>query len=187
MLCVEKNNTRRTNAPSSLLDHCSQQEVMLRSGAVDFNYKLQCMFCEKEVNQESNYKHPDRHPSLSAMRKLHVVDTILSLADKRDDEGGRRVALRLGAVIDLVAAERRYHTQCFTYFSRLGSSLPGISVSHGRPLEAGKAAALQSLCNYIETNDECQYRISELISLMHEMDLSGDTYSEKYLKKNIIS
>ena len=40
---------------------------------------------------------------------MYVVDTIRSLADKRDDEWGRSFALRLGSVIDLVAAEVRYH------------------------------------------------------------------------------
>ena len=108
------------------------------------------------------------------------------MVDKRDDEWGRCVALRLGSVIALVAAEGRYHNQCFIYFNRLESSLPGISVSHGRPPEAGKAPAFQSLCNYIETNDDCQYSISELISLMQEIDPSGYAYSEKYLKIKLV-
>ena len=113
MLCVEKNYTRRTNAPSSSLDDFSQQEVMLRSGALDFNYKLQCLFCKKEVNHESNNKHPDGHPSFSEVRTLHVVDTIRSLAGKRDDEWGRSVALRLGSVIRVLPLHLSWNSRTF--------------------------------------------------------------------------
>ena len=103
---------------SSSLSSVTSDRQVLTSNIGEVNYKTQHLFCEKVLNEHERYRHPVRQPQFTEVRMLHVNDAIRSMAERRDDEWGRSVQVRLAGVIDLVAAEGRYHQQCYTYFSR---------------------------------------------------------------------
>ena len=88
---------------------------------------------------------------------------IQKAADSRNDDWGRIVSARLGNVIDLVAAEAKYHNSCYTKFYKVPSSR-----KRGRPEDDELAAAFGHLFAFLEDNDECQYSVDELLLKLAE-------------------
>ena len=83
------------------------------------------------------------------------------------------VKSRLLNVIDLVAAERRYHFECYRDFSR--SSLS----QKGRPKSQSLSVAFAQVHDKIEESDECQYTIKEIQEMLQQISGEESVYTEK--------
>jgi len=90
---------------------------------------------------------------------LKTQSQILDACAKRGDSWGEDVASRVRSVVDLPAAEVRYHRTCFTQFMKQ----PTTRLT-GRPL----CQTLHRLCEYIQEGEECQFSLQELLTKMKE-------------------
>lgn len=155
----------------------------LRTFDLPFDFKTMCLFC----GQTPDYKHPKRNP-ISYASTMKVKNNIIKVCQERNDEWGNIILARVNSVIDLVASEARYHKSCYAFFSKSGTNPPGTSNLTGNKnaLSVTKSNAFDQLCGYLEDNDECQYDIKELVSIMKEYSLDDQSYySEEYLKKKL--
>jgi hypothetical protein len=148
-----------------------------------FNFKQCCLFCGKNALKDN------KNPSLSNVTEvstLQVIDKIRESAKGRDDAWGKVVRLRLAGVIDLVAVGGRYHRNCYQYFLRPNSIMPGEKQRpSGRPESKESIQAFEKLCHYLERNNECQYTVPDLIKLMKEFNPSEEPISERHLKRKL--
>lgn len=169
--------TKRPKAPTVP----EQVQKPTRSSITDFDFKLHCLFCDRLVDVQ----HPDRMP-FCQVGTLEIIQSIREYAVKRNDQWGEKVTTKLSTVSDLVAAEGRYHRECYNYFKRVGSSLPGSSSVQGRKGDAVKSAGFDKLCQELEEDcDDCQYTLAQLILKMKQYDPTHETYSEKHLKRKL--
>jgi hypothetical protein len=143
----------------------------LRSMTPVFNIKTDCVYCTREIlhySTGSKVPHDRRVRSHNAMTKV-ALQSIIAKANDRGDEWGYSVKLRLSAEIDAIAAEVKYHHDCQVSFYD-GRPCPNEDnkqdMRRGRPVDLTKQAAFDKLCQYIRDNDECQYTLQELASLM---------------------
>lgn len=74
---------------------------------------------------------------------------------------------------------------CYTYFLRPNSTKPGTSVQKVRKPDDVKSNAFLKLCEYLEHNDECQYSLDELVSIMTNFEGTTTVYSKKHLKRKL--
>ena len=97
-----------------------------------FNFKLQCFYCEKECKSDS--KNPSRK-NYQEVRTIHsgIRKRTLLICNKRSDSQAKDVEKRLLSVIDLVAAEAKYHTKCRVYFERENDKYPTSTHEHSMP------------------------------------------------------
>ena len=120
-----------------------------------------------------------RWKSIHKIQTITCKSTIANAARERDDEWGQIVISRVESVIDLVAAEARYHGTCYAHFFKLPSKH-----KPGRPQDNDLAEAYENLFSYLSENDECQYSIDELLHKLAEyLPQSTELCSEKTLKK----
>lgn len=151
-----------------------------QSGEAVFNFKEQCFLCAKTVD----VYHPDRKPWCQ-VTFIKFIFTIRKYASARNDDWGKKVELRLSGVSDLVAVEGRYHVQCYDYFKRPGSCIPGIAQNLGKKEDPKKKCAFEFLCQELEKESvDCQFTLKSLKHIM-EKHGSGEVYSEKHLKSKL--
>lgn len=80
---------------------------------------------------------------------------------------------RIAKTNDLVAAEARYHKNCYTNFFREYSDK-----SVGRPVDEEKEKAFKGLCHFIETcEDCCQFSLEELETKLQDIGGNAETWS----------
>ena len=81
-----------------------------------------------------------------------------------------------------MAAEAKYHKQCSVrYFSgRIANEN-----ARGRPEDAEKQSAFDSLCAFLYENDECQYSLADLEERLNEE--GKPAYSRKHLNKKLLA
>lgn len=154
----------------------------LRQLDFQFDFKNMCLFCA----EVPDYNHPKRNP-ISLASTMKIKDNIIKVCNERNDEWGNTVLVRVNSVIDLVASEARYHKSCYALFNQHGSNPKGKSNScdNKNALNLTKHNAFYKLCDFLENNDECQYDIKELMSIMKENSLDGEVYSEEYVKMKL--
>ena len=122
-----------------------------------------------------------RRESIHEVRTMSCKDSIANAAFERDDEWGHTVLSRVDSVIDLVAAEAKYHGKCFSNFCKLPSER-----QPGRPQDNALAEAYEKLFSYLSENEECQYSINELLQKLTEyLPPSAALCSEKTLKNKL--
>lgn len=175
-----KNYTRRLPAKK---DETSPSAVKIpRSDSFDF--KNQCLFCGEIAVLDS--KNPNQSRPISQVRTIGILETIRSHAVARGDNWGKTVTLRLSGVIDLVAAEGRYHRYCYQNFLRPDLNIPqSVKKCAGRPTRNDVNETFMKLCEYIEDNEECQFSLSDLVGVMKRLDSTTAPYSEKHLKRKL--
>lgn len=153
---------------------------------LQFDFKTQCIFCEKYILSDVSKLRNQVRQEYSIVTTLEFVHSLRCNAEKRNDDWGKSVLVRLASVIDLVAAEGRYHRQCYQYFLRPGSALPGSAPLQGRQVDEEKSSAFQLLCKFLEDNDECQFTIDELLSTLNTLNPTEvNVYSKKHLKRKL--
>lgn len=113
--CTAEN---KKNAPDQ-----SSTSTMRRSVTEKINFKTDCLFCAKNVNIRRKVMQ-----KVCVVSTLHIKDTILKHCLQRNDEWGEQVRHRIDTEIDLVAAEARYHQNCY------GTFIHKHTLDKGRPL-----------------------------------------------------
>ncbi|CAH1098752.1 unnamed protein product [Psylliodes chrysocephalus] len=99
--------------------------------------------CAHELNEEQE------NPWILALKvsTLTFKDSILETARTRSDAMAKAVLARFEN--DLVAAEAKYHHDCFNSFLK-----PATGVKVGRPQDETTNLAMEELFTYIENSDE---------------------------------
>ncbi|KAK4873878.1 hypothetical protein RN001_013238 [Aquatica leii] len=138
------------------------------------------MFCGLEAK-----KNVENKKALKYRNTVHHVETILfkttlvAHALKRDDLLGRTILARINNVADLVAAEARYHQNCHLEFRKE----PETTRHRGKIEDPTLTAAFDSLCQFMENSEECQYSITDLASRFQSyLGNQHEGYSSKWLK-----
>ena len=96
------------------------------TGSGAFVYKRDCILCGKECLPVDD-KHPERWDRVrQCMTKERfdkegnpiptMKDAIINAAEQRNDEVARTVKLHIGYLVDLPAAECKYHVRCYNSF-----------------------------------------------------------------------
>ena len=112
---------------------------------------------------------------------------------ERNDEWGLKVHSRIAGVSgDFVSAEAKYHSSCMTSFyvgrENPRESLRPSSKKRGKKPDEILCNSLLRLYDYLANNDECQYSLSELHSLLNTFVDGEDTNicSRRYLKQKLV-
>ena len=122
----------------------------LRSSMIQFNFKQHCLFCGDDCDMTIEIKKPlARRKSIHKVRTITTCkSTIANAGSERGDEWGQLVLSRVQSGIDLVAAEARYHGNCYANFLKLPSKR-----KPGRPQNDDLAEAYEKLFSYLSEND----------------------------------
>ena len=142
-----------------------------------FNFKTNCFICGKIVpTDEQRVKHPERDP-VSLVATLGIHDSIRSRASSRGDVWGDEVLVRTENVIDLVAAEGRYHRKCYSafYSARLSALTPG------KPQSSTRHEAFLKLCSFMEAEEDSQFDLQDLIDRLKMISPLTEPYSKTHL------
>lgn len=81
----------------------------------------------------------------------------MKVAENRSDGVVKSVVGRIQYEYDLIAAEARYHNDCYNSFLRLSS---GGKI--GRPEDNNITLVMEEIFLYIENNEDCQFSLQEL-------------------------
>lgn len=138
------------------------------------------MLCGENVDYDPKYPLKYRR-QIHHVMTLEFKQTILRACDNRDDEWSGKVKARLLDVIDLVAAEARYHGDCYKEFCKVKASGKNV----GRPQSADSLEQFNLLCNYLENNNECQFSIKELRDIIIDISGADINYTDHYLKSKL--
>lgn len=151
--------------------YTSPRKGKLRSAIPEFNFKLQCLFCDEVIDDEFFKK--EKKKKIESRRSVHEVQSLeikistLDIASKRSDDWGKKIVNRITNVLDLVAVEAKYHGDCHKKFF----TLPKQGTKRGRPASEELNIAMEKIYNILESSDECQYAIEDLIK-----QVQGDGY-----------
>ncbi|XP_076040412.1 glutamate--cysteine ligase isoform X1 [Oratosquilla oratoria] len=153
----------------------------LRSQELQFDFLHDCLFCGKDASSDFLKKESKKYlgdrESVHCIEMLHVKDTILKAGEMRKDEWGKEVCTRICNVVDLVAAEARYHSACMKKFYQTFSGM-----KCGRPKSSTISEAMSHAFNYLEENrEECQFTFSEIFS-----EYEGELPTDKTIKSELI-
>ncbi|KAE8737639.1 hypothetical protein FOCC_FOCC016896, partial [Frankliniella occidentalis] len=173
-----KNYTRH---PPSTVQKSENQGRLLRRDDEGFNLKECCLFCGEKLDGN----HATRK-GVSVVATFEVKQQILDHALHRQDRLGLLVAARVnGVVADLVAAEVKYHTECFpAFFARPleTSEGAGDGPHRGPAFHQAKDDAFQKMCQFLESSDEPQHEMDTLMAKMAEFAAGGECYGVKYTR-----
>ena len=89
--------------------------VVLRSFVQEYNFKTHCYFCGEEgsTRVEQN-KGAKLRQEIYEFRTIGIRYKVIVRAQERKDQLG--VLARAKSVIDLVAADAKYHSQCYSRY-----------------------------------------------------------------------
>ncbi|XP_029341748.1 uncharacterized protein LOC100571724 isoform X2 [Acyrthosiphon pisum] len=151
----------------------------LRSNYI-FKFKENCLFCDNECSKELEKKLcKERRDTIIQISTLHFKQSIIDVANKRNDEWGKEVLKRLNSVICLVSEESKYHKSCERKFC--STNPVDENKKRGRPQDEDLANAFSNLCDFLESENECQFGLHFLNEKME------GTCDEKTLKNKLIN
>lgn len=191
--CVKVHSECRKNytRPSSLKAYSvSEQEIvpqcssrLVRSDTDHgFDIKTHCLFCGNDPSFRASTKIPTKYRKvMHEVLTLSKKESIEKQALARNDKWGQLVLSRIATVGDLVAAGVKYCHDCHLRFftSKKTDHTKGqgeISLKH---------EAFLKLCSYMESSEECQFSINELMCKMKELIDDEECYSEKHLLRKL--
>ncbi|KAE9525653.1 hypothetical protein AGLY_014180, partial [Aphis glycines] len=106
-----------------------------------------------DANEEAEKNHRQAYRrAIYQVATLSFKDNIIKVATNRSD-----VFARIEYEYDLVAAEAKYHNNCYNSFLR-----PSSGGKIGRPEDNSVILAMEEIFVYIENNDDCQFSLKEL-------------------------
>ena len=152
-----------------------------RSQVMKFEGKLHCLFCGKNIEEDS--KHPDRNPSHKA--EIPNKESIIRKCTERGDDWASEVKMRLEGCTDLVAADVRYHRQCRVNFF-IARYKPSESSGIGRPQDKDQDNCFNKLCSWLESQTEV-FTLREIEEEMKKISGTGDAYTVKYIEMRLKS
>ncbi len=165
--CIASATKRQLDSSSS-----DGGPVTRRSKGTSFIYIDNCLFC----GNPDKYSGKVKDWKLIPVRTTGTSQTLISICDTRKDAWSDIVRGRIEFAPDLHAADARYHYLCNINF-RTGKEIPkqfassdsfSKCVSKGRPQDAIRAEAFINVANYLQTHDEEQTTINDLITKMSE-------------------
>ena len=98
---------------------------------------------------------------------------------------GDCVLSRAHTAIYLVAAEAKYHHDCRRAFFLETGQDKKTKGSHGRLVDEKNSVAFEELCVFLDSNDECQYSLGELVDHVDNFLEGGEGYTYKQLKSKL--
>ena len=112
----------------------------------------------------------------------NLLDSILVQASSRNDKWGNEVITRTKTVIDLIAAEGRYHHKCqLGFFCTTAAGGTG----RGRRKYEDKDNSFEKLHVYLKSEEKCQYTLTELSEKFAEFQEKNDeTKSDRRYLEN---
>ena len=162
----------------------------LRRSVGSFNFKDNCMFCGQIIKNFEERK----KMAVIPVRTFQFRETILKVCNTRSDLWAANVHARLLSVIDLPAAEARYHQVCSVNF-RTGSSMSvkytsdgagGLSTSVGRPVDNDTSDAFVKTCAWLQKNCQEPISVSDLVEKMRTFVPHGsEPYTSRHMKKKL--
>jgi len=91
-------------------DSPSTSTLSTRSSLPAFDFKRDCIFCNKEASFKTETKKSQKYRrSIHEVATLEIRSTIIAKAKNRADGWEESVLAKLNSVVDLVAAEAKYH------------------------------------------------------------------------------
>lgn len=131
---------------------------------------MQCLFCDEVIDDEffkKEKKKIENRRAIHEVQSLEIKNSTLDIAIKRGDDWGKNIVNRITNVLDLVAVEAKYHGDCHKKFF----TLPKQGTKRGRPTSEELNIAMEKIFEILESSDECQYAIDDLIK-----KVQGDCY-----------
>ncbi|KAE9537480.1 hypothetical protein AGLY_006503, partial [Aphis glycines] len=139
-----------------------------------------CLFCDNECSKELKKKlSKERRDSIIQVSTLYFKTSIMDIANKRNDEWGKEVLKRLNSVMCLVSEESKYHKSCERKFC--STNPVDENKKRRRPRDEDLANAFFNVCDFLESENECQF----VLDFLHEK-MEG-TCDEKTLKNKLIN
>lgn len=166
-------NKRQREEQEDSTSTVSPPRTRLRSSESAFCFKKQCLFCRQELNEEyEKRKSSDFRRRISQVSTLQFKDSILEVARTRtrDDTTAEAVLALLEFEYDLVAAEAKYHHDCYASFMK-----PSTGLKVGRPKDEATNRAMEEIVTYIENSDDCQFTLNELQNICKTTTLDSRT------------
>ena len=175
---IKERNIERDSKKASEGKPCTS----LRSSTT-FNFNKICFICNEMCDAQIETKKPiEKRREVYEVRSLTLKDSLLTKAQLRDAEWGRQVAARINSVIDLVAADACYHKDCYAKFA---TKLSG-NRRRGRPQGAKFDAAFQEFCTFIQTSEECQFSLSDLMHKIEQNLPNTESMTIKTLQNKLV-
>lgn len=176
-----KNYTRKSSIAAANKRQREEQEAStstespprtrLRSSESAFCSKKQCLFCGQELNEEYEKRKPSNiRRRISQVSTLQFKDSILEIARTRNDTTAKAVLARLEFEYDLVAAEAKYHHDCYASFMK-----PSTGLKIGRPKDEATDRAMEEIFTYMQNSDDCQFTLNELKNICKTTTLDNRT------------
>lgn len=186
---LKKRMREITNVGSECEEPSGSSGVTLRSGAPKFNFKTHCLFCADIADDCKEKKKPQerRRGGLHYVRTKEIINTIKEVAVEKKDELCDLVLSRVGDEIDLIAAEARYHGDCFVAFCRQYKRRK--QDCSGRPVDNERHEVFLKLCKFMEDDEDCQFSLSMLEEKMETLcdkEEQGCAYHKKHLKRKLL-
>jgi hypothetical protein len=167
-------------APTTDSESSSPVKAKLRTKEA-LKLKNKCLFCFEEISElslEKEKKKPlGKRRKVSEVRSIPLRDTILEQAKARNDKWGKAVAKRVINVVDLVAADAKYHQSCFTDFFRNPIQ---TGFKRGRPPDEDIQSTMHEIYSCLENSDDCQFSMKELLD-----QVTGYVPDERTVKENL--
>lgn len=145
-------------ASTSKMSKISPPRTRAQLSEPDFSFKNYCFFCGNNASEEAEKKQPQKcRRKICKVSTLEFKESIMKIARSRSDDTAKNVIARIEYVYDLVAAEAKYHINCYNSFLR-----PTTGVKSCRPQNEAINSAMDKIFTYIENSDDCQFSLDEL-------------------------
>ena len=171
-------------------DDCTGGPVkMLRSTAETWDWKTDCFLCCK--NAVPDVKHfPKSKNDVRVAGTKKLFHSLRTVCDQRQDKWAFDVVGRLDTSGDAVAAEARYHTRCYWYFTNgrtMPSVLKGKLQAAGRCQDTEMIEIFQNICEWMEESIDELYTVVEVQQEMRRRAGNKEAvYGVKHLKRLLI-
>lgn len=183
----EKCRKAYTKKRSSQFFESKQQEkstTLIRRPEVSFNFQKSCLFCGEDASdvflKKQRRKPFNEREAVHRVETIELKENIMEASEKRKDDLGKLVSLRLSNVTDLVAAEGRYHSSCIKHFYKPPSEMVRV----GRPKCNETSEATVHAYKYLEANrEECKFSFQEIFE-NYDGTLPTDKTIKARLKEN---
>lgn len=130
----------------------------MREREQSFNLKEQCIFCGEEASEVKERKKDRKtRQKIKYVSTVSFKDSIIAMADNRGDDIANAVKKRIMFENDLVAAQAKYHHNCYHSFV-----IPATAGKVGRPKDNNVSLAMEDVFSYIENSEDCQFTLTEL-------------------------
>ena len=90
-----------------------------------FKYKTRCLICEEDIKFDS--KHPERNEPVHRASTFVIKQSLMKIAEARNDSFGTEIKGRLEGMADLVSEEAVYHNRCYTNLYNIRSKNVSIA------------------------------------------------------------